>query len=614
MNLSKELSSLITKDDFETKFKDLYLTQLLSLTKIGQELNICSDSVKKIIQYYNLTRDNNKVKSKSQNKNNSKQKQYNNIKNIITKEDLYQWYIIEDHEYKDAPKHFNISQWQFDKLCKEYQIKKDRRKTSKKGLETKYIDYGSKENYNNYINQKRLETIKNNYGSIDNYKNYISNKSKLAWSKLNKEDRLNLSKKIISSGGGWNKNTINKTIINKYKVTNISQLDSIKRTKAKSLKITSQNKWGVDHPFQAKENKEKAKEVIKARYGVDSITKSPLIQERIRKTNLQKYKRTYGFNFEKCKQTSLEKYGVPYNCLLPQCYNAIGSKGKDTKPNLNFSSILDNNNIKYEREFRLNNNRFDFKIENTLIEINPSATHNSSWGLFNKEGINKNYHKLKTELAKTNGYRCIHVFDWDDINKIIYQLQSKEVIYARNCSIKLIENKEVVDTFLNLYHLQNTCTKQLICIGLYYKDILVELMTFGKPRYNKKYEWELLRLCSHKDFKIVGGSQKLFKYFINNYNPKSIISYCDLSKFTGDIYSKLGFKLKKINNPSCHWYNIKTNQHITDNLLRQLGFDKLLGKYFENYGKGSSNEELMLTHNFVKIYDCGQATYIYSNI
>lgn len=159
--------------------------------------------------------------------------------------------------------------------------------------------------------------------------------------------------------------------------------------------------------------------------------------------------------------------------------------------------------------------------------------------------------------------------------------------------------------FLNAYHLQNTCKGQTIRYGLYKSEILVQLMTFGKPRYNKKYELELLRLCSHKDYKIVGGAEKIFKYIVNIYKPKSIISYCDNSKFSGDVYKRLGFK-KQVSPPSKHWYNAKTKQNITDNLLRQRGFDQLFGT---NYGKGTSNEELMLEYGFLPVYDCGQNAY-----
>ena len=65
-------------------------------------------------------------------------------------------------------------------------------------------------------------------------------------------------------------------------------------------------------------------------------------------------------------------------------------------------------------------------------------------------------------------------------------------------------------------------------------------MTFGKPRYNKKYDYELIRYCSSKN--IVGGVEKLFNYFLKNIEFNIIISYCDLSKFEGNTYIKLGFK------------------------------------------------------------------------
>ena len=131
-------------------------------------------------------------------------------------------------------------------------------------------------------------------------------------------------------------------------------------------------------------------------------------------------------------------------------------------------------------------------------------------------------------------------------------------------------------------------------------------MTFGKSRYNKKYQYELLRYCSSKS--VVGGAKKLFKYFIDNYNPDNIISYCDRAKFNGNVYTTLGFKLLNFGSPSCHWYEPKSQKHFTDNLVRQRGFDQLMNA---NYGKGTSNEELLIQHGFVPIYDCGQDTYVW---
>ena len=46
-----------------------------------------------------------------------------------------------------------------------------------------------------------------------------------------------------------------------------------------------------------------------------------------------------------------------------------------------------------------------------------------------------------------------------------------------------------------------------------------------KPRYNKNYEYELIRYAASKH--VIGGASKLLKYFERNYKPKSIITYAD---------------------------------------------------------------------------------------
>lgn len=129
-------------------------------------------------------------------------------------------------------------------------------------------------------------------------------------------------------------------------------------------------------------------------------------------------------------------------------------------------------------------------------------------------------------------------------------------------------------------------------------------------RYNKKYQFELLRYCS--TYNVTGGANKLFQYFLKTFDPVSIVSYCDLSKFKGDLYQRLGF-VQTSCSVSKHWFNMKTRKHITDNLLRQRGFDQLLGKEYGTFGKGTSNEQLMLEHEFVEIYDSGQATFVWKN-
>ena len=285
---------------------------------------------------------------------------------------------------------------------------------------------------------------------------------------------------------------------------------------------------------------------------------------------------------------------------------------KDSQPNLQFKKLLEDYKIDFEREYCLDKKFFDFKIGEILIEVNPTFTHNSTFTPFEyNRPLSKIYHKTKTEIANNHNFKCIHIFDWDDKNKIINLLaNNQKTIYGRLCSIKEID-KETSDEFLIKYHLQGTA-KSTIKLGLFYKNELVSVMTFGKPRYNKNYEYELIRYCSNA--KVVGGAEKLFKYFIETYEPNSIISYCDLSKFSGNTYNKLNFKLLRKTAPSKHWYNVRTKEHYTDALLRQQGFSRLIHHCDAKDDNLviSNNRDLMIQAGFVEIYDCGQATYIWN--
>ena len=196
----------------------------------------------------------------------------------------------------------------------------------------------------------------------------------------------------------------------------------------------------------------------------------------------------------------------------------------------------------------------------------------------------------------------------NDINKIVNLLKSRETVYARKCKIGGVSLEDTTK-FLNENHLQGSCRFQEVRIGLYYESKLISLMTFGRPRYNKNYEYELLRYATTKN--VVGGAERLFKYFVSKVHPNSIISYCDRSKFLGKVYERIGFDIdSRTTVPSCHWYNPKTGRHLTDNLVRQRGFDQIFGT---NYGKGTSNRELLINEGFLPVYDCGQSVYLWRN-
>lgn len=424
-----------------------------------------------------------------------------------------------------------------------------------------------------------------------------------------------------------------KNFMEKYGVDNPSKLKSVRD----KFKQTMLDRYWVEHPSQSKElierqhkvfiekywedNPMKVKEIhqkrgdtISDRYWVSAPILNSDIKTKYEKTMVDKYGVANPFLDkdvkEKAKQTNIERYWVPYYCLTPECQwltNTI------SKVNLQFDEYLKWLWFETQLEFPIENRSYDIKVGDTLIELNPFPYHNSTWGPFWKPKT-PNYHYNKLKLARDNWYRCIMIWDRDDYSKIPYLLdENKQQIYARKTEIKQITYDDC-HQFFEAYHLQwdTRKDKNNIYIWLYYNDELVECMSFWKPRYNKNYEREILRLCSHKDYRVVWWANKIYKYFLEITNANSVISYCDMSKFDWKVYEQLWFKLLKRNKPSKHWYNpeeVASRIHITDNLLRQRWYDQI---FDESYWKGTDNDELMKQRGYVEIYDCGQATFIWT--
>lgn len=464
--------------------------------------------------------------------------------NKINKDNLFIEYITNNKTIKECCNIFNVSQSMLMRILKYYNIRKPKEAHVKNIKKSKLEHFGDP-NYNNH--SKRTQTNLEKYGVENQFQR--------------KELFPQIAQIKIDRYGTYN-NTV------KNHATRIANSGSLKASYSKQI--------------------ETYKQTCLERYNTDNIAKLTQVRQQIA---------------ESLKETFLERYGVENYWAMPNAKLSNGSK--NSKANQRFYELLAKANIAFEQEFVLKGKRFDFKVQNTLIEINPTATHNSTWGIFETEGLDKNYHKIKTNIAKNENFQCVHIFDWDDPAKVVAMLKAKEVVFGRNCEIKEIPTNEAAE-FLTKYHIQGYA-RDRIRIGLYYDNQLVSLMTFGKPRYNKKYQYELIRYCN-STYNILGGAEKMHKFFIEQYQPESIISYCDLSKFSGQVYEKLGFKRTRTSGAARHWYNLKTKQHITDNLLRQRGFDQL---FKTEHGKGTSNEALMLEAGFVEVYDCGQATYIW---
>ena len=450
---------------------------------------------------------------------------------------------------------------------KDYWIGANRKKRCQELL---IQNHGSLEEYSNFLSQAIKNGNKKRTDTVDYYVSHI--------------DREEFVKEYIDE------NRPRSYMREKYGISDYMMDQLVKRFGCKKDKKNSAKlSWETKHELYPSDN------MNNWRKGHETRIKNSGSLE-------ASYKETH----EKASQTLFERYGV--YCSLNLDYLSNHRKKKFTGPNLKFSNLLDNAGIEYIREFPLLQKSFDFKVGNVLIEVDPTITHNIHFIPYGDyKGLDEKYHYNKSRIASDNGYRCIHLWDWDNVEKVVSQLKKRDRIFARKCSVKAVP-LDITKKYLDDYHLQG-CARDEIRIGLYVDETLVSVMTFGKPRYNKNYQWELIRYCS--TYMVVGGAEKLFKYFVSNYAPQSVISYCDKSKFNGNVYQRLGFQSLGVSLGK-HWYNMKTGKHITDNLLRQRGFDQLLGKEYGCFGKGTSNEELMLQHDFLPVIDAGQETFVWT--
>ena len=275
--------------------------------------------------------------------------------------------------------------------------------------------------------------------------------------------------------------------------------------------------------------------------------------------------------------------------------------------------FLDSINVDYIRNDWnvLGNKEIDIFIpaHNIGIEVNGLYWHSFNPYCAHTTKIeDKNRHIDKTQQAKEKGIDLIQITDYEVNNKleivksiIISRLGKANKIYARKCSIKEVPKYEEKN-FLDKNHIQGFSGSSY-AIGLYLETTLVMVMTFGKSRYSSKADIEMIRMCNALGNTVVGGAEKLFKHARQYFKNKSIISYCDRSKFTGLIYSRLGFTSESYS-PGYFWTD---GTHIISRYKCQ---HKNLSKWLPTYDSSKSESENLFLAKYRRYWDCGQQSWL----
>ena len=467
------------------------------------------------------------------------------------------------------------------------------------------------------------------------------------------------AKKTISGRTEEQQHAINErrkiTTQERYGVDNIYQL----KENQDKVKATCLMAYGVDNPAKSADIKKKIEVTNKERYGTKAPAQNPEIQAKIQKTNIERYgvntyllddslilemkhkskkdffnllingSRLQGrvtplFSYEDYDPTREKYYEYEWECCqckthfmyflengviprCPKCYPLLVSGKSMVEREL--KEEIEKRGIKGLSNIRgiVGSKEIDlyFPELKVAIEFNGIFWHSET---YKKD---HNAHLNKTKSCNEMGIDLIHVWEWHWLNKrdiilsvIMNRLgcRPQHTYYARGLSIKEVPYTQEKE-FLEANHLQGY-THSRVCLGLYQDEVLIQVVSFGKPRFNKKYEWEIIRSCTLLNVRVTGGFSKLLKNFIKSYQPNSIITYCDRSIFNGSGYLASGFKQVK-SSPPAYWY---TKHHKT--LENRMGYQKhMLSKKLEIFDPNLTEWENMQSNNFDRIWDCGNLVF-----
>jgi len=414
---------------------------------------------------------------------------------------------------------------------------------------------------------------------------------------------------------------------------------------------TSLENWGVDRYSMRPQWKGDLKKISQSKFGFDNYSQTDECKDRVRNTNnlrwggspmkrdffknkskITKERNTYrryisligekydfssysneefvlthkecGYQFSINKGLLLSRYKLD-RMICVEC-NPIGVQYSSIE--IEITKFLDSNGVEYEKNTKkvLGGLEIDIYIPsyNLAIEVNGVYWHSE---LFKSS----DYHLKKTLECRELGIDLIHVWedDWNRNKDIVKSIilnkvgVSSERIWARKCSIEMVNTKEY-RKFLEENHIQGYASSS-INIGLYYNGDLVSLMTFGWRRTNNKREFELIRFCNKKNLVVVGGASRLFKYFLDHNEIGEIISYSDISIFSGKIYDSLGFSKVSLSKPNYFWVVDGVRRHrynFSKRKLIKLGFDP-----------SKTEVEIMYERGYYRIFSTGQEKWVYNS-
>ena len=196
------------------------------------------------------------------------------------------------------------------------------------------------------------------------------------------------------------------------------------------------------------------------------------------------------------------------------------------------------------------------------------------------------YHLNKTNLCANKGYRLIHIFEDEWLNKmecvesLIEESMGKtpNVISADDCICTKISLDRYIN-FVNDNCIEDNCLAEN-AYGLLFKNELLSVIGVNSME-DKAYG--IVLHCNKLHYSVINGVKKILNEFINDSHPSKIIAEIDKRFYNGSEYVDCGFS---------HSVNTRPQTFYTLN-----GKNKI------------KTVDASKMNDYHKIYDCGKAIF-----
>ena len=298
-----------------------------------------------------------------------------------------------------------------------------------------------------------------------------------------------------------------------------------------------------------------------------------------------------------CSPSTILSAAHEYNCPISKTTSSIELKMKSCIESLGFFVVQsDRKTIGVELDLVIPEKRLAIEFDGLY------------WHSERDSNTNKMRHKKKHDACNASGYTLLRFTDYETTNKlpivqsmIQAKLGKSTRLHARECKVGAVD-AALARKFFDSCHLQGHSTAS-VYIGLYSVGTLVMCISFSKSRFDKKYQWEIVRMASSLGTTVVGGASKILNEFLKTYDG-SIMTYSDNRTGNGNGYSKLGFTPLRETSPG--YFYSKGNS-----VYSRYKFQKSsIAKMCPSYDPTKTEYENAIANGYGRYWDCGNKVWV----